>query len=68
MSNSNDDRDEERDWHDDQPHPKVEQPDQLDMPEAEDDAAKLPIRHPPHRGPAPRRRGTYRPPSELDRE
>ena len=68
MTSNYDDRDDERDWHDDDvtqigakstPDPGVQ-------PEPEDDASRLP---PPHtRRPQSRRRPSYRPPSELDRD
>jgi hypothetical protein len=64
-----DERDDERDWpEDDATHPTDKSTPEPPTPEPEDDAARLPVRHPPRRRTLARRRGSYRPPSELDNE
>lgn len=70
MSTSYDDRDDERDWpEDDSSHAAGKKASEAaEPPEPEDDAAHLPVRHATARRPQPRRRGSYRPPSELDHE
>ena len=73
MSTGYDDRDDERDWpEDDASHhagkSTLSAAETPDGPEPEDDAAHLPVRPVAARSPQPRRRGSYRPPSELDRE
>jgi hypothetical protein len=70
MTMNHDERDDDRDWPDDDvthPHktPATDDDQSLPQPEPED-AAHLPARH--TRRPPPRKRKTYRPPSELDRD
>jgi hypothetical protein len=67
---THDDRDDERDWpEDDLNHPMDKSaPEPMESVEPEDDAARLPVRHRTTRRPTQRRRSTYRPPSELDNE
>ena len=67
MTDNYDNRDEERDWPEEHPpHSHVEQAEPPAQ-ESEDDAARLLIHTHPRRS-AQRHRGTYRPPSELDRD
>lgn len=70
MTANYDERDEDRDWHEEHPtaQPRSDSSPVPDPPEPEDDAAHLPIRPASRRRLQPRRRGGYRPPSELDRE
>jgi len=66
---THDNREEEHDWSDDDlTHlPNTSEPETAEPAEREDDSAPLPVRHPHGRRPS-RRRGAYRPPSELDSE
>lgn len=67
---NHDDRDEGHDWPDDDltHQSPTRESGGLESEEREDDSDQLPVRHPPHRKPPPRKRGSYRPPSELDSE
>jgi hypothetical protein len=64
------DRGDEQDWpEEDTSHRVPQEASDLPVPpEPEDDAARLPTRHPSRRRPNPHRHAKYRPPSELDHE
>ena len=70
MSSAHDDREEEHDWPDDDLSHAAgkNSADAVEQPEPEDDAAHLPVRPPNRKSTTSRRRGSYRPPSELDPE
>ena len=68
MTSNYDDRDDERDWPEEEVAHKIAKttPEPSVQPEPEDDAAHLPVPH--TRRPQSRKRTSYRPPSELDRD
>jgi hypothetical protein len=67
MHTKDDYRDDEHDWPEDVPRPSASEP-PSEPPEVADDAGYRPHHSLPRRRHPQRRRGAYRPPSELDRD